>query len=64
MAVLPFTVLESLSTAAAILISEFPPPYKTREFFIVLTRTHIASWNERYASSKICFDDPLKTIII
>jgi hypothetical protein len=61
-AIFPLTVLAYLSTAAAILISELPPPNKTREFLIVLTKTQIASWNERSASSKICLDDPLKTL--
>ena len=60
--VFPFTVLANLSTADAILISELPPPYNTRRFFIVFTKTQIASCNERSASSRMCFEDPLSTI--
>jgi len=59
----PMTVLASLSTAEAILISEFPPPYRTLLFLMVLTRTQTASWKERSASSKMCLLDPLKTKI-
>lgn len=63
MAVFPLTVLANFSTAAAILISELPPPYKTLLFLTVLTNTQIASWKERSASSKMCLEEPLKTMV-